>query len=122
MLDPAQAQKLIEESPSPALDDATREMIEDGVAGACRAISYLNAGTSSYCSLDGAYYFIELNARLQVEVVSALVTGMDMVREPLKIAAGERCTKPDGRRDVGTRSRFDSTRRIPPAGFAPAPE
>src|SRR3989442_314646 len=61
-------QKLIEESPSPALDDSTREMMESGVARACRAISYLNAGTFEVLlGPDGAYYFIELNARLQVE-------------------------------------------------------
>jgi acetyl-CoA carboxylase biotin carboxylase subunit len=61
-------QKLIEESPSPALDDSMREMMESGVARACRAISYLNAGTFEFLlAPDGAYYFIELNARLQVE-------------------------------------------------------
>src|SRR5206468_10268049 len=76
-------QKLIEESPSPALDESTREQMETGVARACRAISYLNAGTFEFLlAPDGSYYFIELNARLQVEhPVSELVTGIDIVRQ-----------------------------------------
>src|SRR5262249_56182437 len=84
-------QKLIEESPAPALDEATREAMENDVARACRAIGYLNAGTFEFLlAPDGSYYFIELNARLQVEhPVSELVTGVDIVREQLRIAAGE---------------------------------
>jgi acetyl-CoA carboxylase biotin carboxylase subunit len=84
-------QKLIEESPSPALDESTREAMETDVARACRAIGYLNAGTFEFLlAPDGSYYFIELNARLQVEhPVSELVTGIDIVREQLHIAAGE---------------------------------
>src|SRR5437870_7001601 len=84
-------QRLIEESPSPALQDPTRTVMEDAVTRACRAISYLNAGTFEFLlAPDGSYYFIELNARLQVEhPVSELVTGIDIVREQLKIAAGE---------------------------------
>src|SRR5918992_3599677 len=84
-------QKLIEESPSPALDDATREAVETDVARACRVIGYLNAGTFEFLlAPDGSYHFIELNARLQVEhPVSEVVTGIDIVREQLRIAAGE---------------------------------
>src|SRR5438067_3077114 len=84
-------QKLIEESPSPALDEETREAMEADVARACRSIAYLNAGTFEFLlAPDGAYYFIELNARLQVEhPVSELVTGIDIVREQLRIAAGD---------------------------------
>src|SRR5438105_11525328 len=83
--------KLIEESPSPALDEARREAMETDVARACRRIGYLNAGTFEFLlAPDGAYYFIELNARLQVEhPVSELVTGIDVVREQLRVAAGE---------------------------------
>jgi len=59
-------QKLIEESPSPALDESTREAMETDVARACRAISYLNAGTFEFLlAPDGSYHFIELNARSQ---------------------------------------------------------
>ena len=85
-------QKLIEESPSPALDDDTRAAMEDAAERAARAVDYRNAGTFEFIlGTDGAFYFIELNARLQVEhPVSELVTGIDIVREQLRIAAGER--------------------------------
>ena len=116
-------QKLIEESPSPALDDATREMMESGVARACHAISYLNAGTFEFLlAPDGAYYFIELNARLQVEhPVSELVTGIDIVREQLKIAAGEQLheTGRAARRGHAIEIRLNA--EDPTRGFAPAP-
>jgi acetyl-CoA carboxylase biotin carboxylase subunit len=116
-------QKLIEESPSPALDDATRETMESGVASACRAISYLNAGTFEFLlAPDGAYYFIELNARLQVEhPVSELVTGIDIVREQLKIAAGEQLheTGRAARRGHAIEVRLNA--EDPTRGFAPAP-
>jgi acetyl-CoA carboxylase biotin carboxylase subunit len=85
-------QKLIEESPSPALTPETRADMEEVVARASRAIDYRSAGTFEFLlGADGSYYFIELNCRLQVEhPVSELVTGIDIVREQLRIAAGER--------------------------------
>jgi acetyl-CoA carboxylase biotin carboxylase subunit len=84
-------QKLIEESPSPALTAETREQMEDAAERASRAIDYRNAGTFEFLlGPDGSFYFIELNARLQVEhPVSELVTGIDLVREQVRIAAGE---------------------------------
>jgi acetyl-CoA carboxylase biotin carboxylase subunit len=116
-------QKLIEESPSPALDDATREAMETGVARACRAISYLNAGTFEFLlAPEGSYYFIELNARLQVEQpVSELVTGIDIVREQLRIAAGEQLheTGRAARRGHAIEIRLNA--EDPARGFAPAP-
>jgi acetyl-CoA carboxylase, biotin carboxylase subunit len=116
-------QKLIEESPSPALDEATREEMENGVARACRAISYLNAGTFEFLlAPDGSYYFIELNARLQVEhPVSELVTGIDIVREQLHVAAGEqlRTTGRATRRGHAIEVRLNA--EDPSRGFVPAP-
>jgi len=116
-------QKLIEESPSPALDESTREMMESGVARACHAISYLNAGTFEFLlAPGGAYYFIELNARLQVEhPVSELVTGIDIVREQLQIAAGEQLheTGRAARRGHAIEIRLNA--EDPSRGFAPAP-
>jgi acetyl-CoA carboxylase biotin carboxylase subunit len=116
-------QKLIEESPSPALDESTREMMESGVARACHAISYLNAGTFEFLlAPDRAYYFIELNARLQVEhPVSELVTGIDIVRKQLKIAAGEQLheTGRAARRGHAIEIRLNA--EDPTRGFAPAP-
>jgi acetyl-CoA carboxylase biotin carboxylase subunit len=116
-------QKLIEESPSPALDEETRESMETAVARACRAISYLNAGTFEFLvGSDRSYYFIELNARLQVEhPVSEAVTGIDIVREQLRIAAGEQL------RVVGRAPRRGHALEVrlnaedPSRGFAPAP-
>jgi len=116
-------QKLIEESPSPALDEATREAMENDVARACRAIGYLNAGTFEFLlAPDGAYYFIELNARLQVEhPVSELVTGIDIVRAQLHIAAGERlpATGRAPRRGHAIEIRLNA--EDPARGFAPSP-
>jgi acetyl-CoA carboxylase, biotin carboxylase subunit len=116
-------QKLIEESPSPALNEQTREAMEADVERACRAIGYLNAGTLEFLlSPDGSYYFIELNARLQVEhPVSELVTGVDIVREQLHIAAGERLqtTGRAPRRGHAIEVRINA--EDPSRGFAPAP-
>jgi acetyl-CoA carboxylase biotin carboxylase subunit len=85
-------QKLVEESPSPALTPELREEMEAAAERAARAIGYRNAGTFEFLlGPDRNFYFIELNARLQVEhPVSELVTGIDIVREQLRVAAGER--------------------------------
>jgi acetyl-CoA carboxylase, biotin carboxylase subunit len=116
-------QKLIEESPSPALDEQIREAMELDVARACRAIGYLNAGTFEFLlAPDGSYYFIELNARLQVEhPVSELVTGIDIVRSQLHIAAGEQLetTGRAPRRGHAIEVRLNA--EDPARGFAPAP-
>ncbi len=84
-------QKLIEESPSAALTPQTREAMEAAAERACRAVGYRNAGTFEFLlGPDGSFYFIELNARLQVEhPVTELCTGIDLVREQLQVAAGE---------------------------------
>jgi acetyl-CoA carboxylase biotin carboxylase subunit len=116
-------QKLIEESPSPALDEATRAAMEADVARACRAISYLNAGTLEFLlAPDRSYHFIELNARLQVEhPVSEMVTGIDLVREQVRIAAGEqlRLRGRAPRRGHAIEVRLNA--EDPARGFAPAP-
>ena len=116
-------QKLIEESPSPALDPPLREAMEAAAERACRAIGYTNAGTFEFLvGPDGSFSFIELNCRLQVEhPVSELVTGIDIVREQLRIAAGERLAMTGraarGGHAIEARINAEDPRR----GFAPAP-
>jgi acetyl-CoA carboxylase biotin carboxylase subunit len=84
-------QKLVEETPSPALSPEVREEMESAAERACRAVGYVNAGTFEFLlGPDGTFSFIELNARLQVEhPVTELTTGVDLVRAQLHIAAGE---------------------------------
>ena len=116
-------QKLIEESPSPAVDDSVRQSMEDGVARACVQIGYVNAGTFEFLlDADGNFYFIELNARLQVEhPVSELVTGIDIVREQLRIASGSplKLSGRAPRRGHAIEVRINA--EDPARGFAPAP-
>jgi acetyl-CoA carboxylase biotin carboxylase subunit len=118
-------QKLIEESPSPALDEELREEMEAAAERACAHIGYRNAGTFEFLvGPDGSFSFIELNARLQVEhPVTELVTpGLDIVREQVRIAAGDQLAH-GGR--AGPRSGHAIELRInaedPARGFAPAP-
>ncbi len=82
-------QKLVEEAPSPALNAETRMEIGQRVVEAVTAIGYLGAGTLEFLYQDEAFYFIEMNTRLQVEhPVTEMITGIDVVREQIRIAAG----------------------------------
>lgn len=83
-------QKLIEESPSPVMSQKLRKSISDGLRKALKAIGYTNAGTVEFLMDEkGRLYFIEVNARIQVEhPVTEFVTGIDLVKGQIKIAAG----------------------------------
>jgi acetyl-CoA/propionyl-CoA carboxylase biotin carboxyl carrier protein len=83
-------QKLIEESPAPAVDPELRERIGKIGTEAAKAVNYRSAGTIEGLLQDGEYFFLEMNTRVQVEhCVTEMVTGIDIVREQVKIAAGE---------------------------------
>ncbi|MFP5349862.1 MAG: acetyl-CoA carboxylase biotin carboxylase subunit, partial [Gammaproteobacteria bacterium] len=84
-------QKVIEESPAPGISEKLRNKFGERCADACRRIGYRGAGTFEFLYQDGEFYFIEMNTRVQVEhPVTELVTGVDIVKEQLLIAAGER--------------------------------
>ncbi|MEA1945236.1 MAG: acetyl-CoA carboxylase biotin carboxylase subunit [Euryarchaeota archaeon] len=84
-------QKLIEESPSPVITGELREEMGVAAVRATEAIDYTNAGTVEFIYSDGDFYFLEMNTRLQVEhPITEMVTGIDIVRKQIAIAAGER--------------------------------
>lgn len=83
-------QKVVEESPAPGITDEQRHEIGERCAEACRRINYRGAGTFEFLYEDGGFYFIEMNTRVQVEhPVTEMVTGIDIVKEQIRIAAGE---------------------------------
>src|SRR5439155_18420259 len=91
-------QKVLEESPSPALDAALRAQMSEAAVSFARAIGYQSAGTAEFM-LDGRdFWFLELNGRIQVEhPVTELVTGVDLVQEQIEVAQGEPTRVADSR-------------------------
>lgn len=88
-------QKMIEESPSPALDEKTRKLMMTAAVKAAKAVNYVNAGTVEFLlDKNNNFYFMEMNTRLQVEHgVTEMVTGLDIVQWQIRIAAGARLTR-----------------------------
>ncbi|MAJ90639.1 MAG: acetyl-CoA carboxylase biotin carboxylase subunit [Legionellales bacterium] len=83
-------QKVIEEAPAPGLSEKTRKEIGELCVEACKSISYRGAGTFEFLYENGEFYFIEMNTRIQVEhPVTEMITGVDIVKEQLKVASGE---------------------------------
>src|SRR6476661_8088574 len=115
-------QKLIEEGPSPALDEATRAAMAEAAGRACSACNYVNAGTVEFLvDRDGAFSFIEMNTRLQVEhPVSELLTGIDIAVWQLRIAGGERLPATGLAPLAGHAIEFRINCEDPRRGFMPA--
>ena len=83
-------QKVVEEAPAPGIDEKVREAMGSRCVKACEDIGYRGAGTFEFLFQDGEFYFIEMNTRVQVEhPVTEMITGVDIVKEQLRIAAGE---------------------------------
>jgi acetyl-CoA/propionyl-CoA carboxylase biotin carboxyl carrier protein len=117
-------QKLVEETPSPAVDPELRERIGAIAVEAARAVGYRSAGTiEGLLDRDGAYYFMEMNTRIQVEhTVTELVTGLDLVREQVLIAAGEPLSlRQEDVRLTGHAFECRINAEDPSAGFRPTP-
>lgn len=83
-------QKVLEEAPAPGIPEEARQGVFEACVNACKQINYRGAGTFEFLYEDGRYYFIEMNTRVQVEhPVSEMITGVDIVKEQLKIASGQ---------------------------------
>ncbi|MEJ2523386.1 MAG: acetyl-CoA carboxylase biotin carboxylase subunit [Gammaproteobacteria bacterium] len=116
-------QKVIEESPSPLLDEATRSAMADAAVEAARAVDYVNAGTVEFIvDADRNFWFMEMNTRLQVEhPVTEMITGLDLVRWQLEIAGGD--PLPLAQAEIRRRGHAIEARiyaENPSAGFLPS--
>jgi acetyl-CoA/propionyl-CoA carboxylase, biotin carboxylase, biotin carboxyl carrier protein len=116
-------QKLVEECPSPALDPQTREAMGEAAVAAAHAVGYDSAGTCEFLLQDEAFYFLEMNTRVQVEhPVTEEVTGIDIVQTGIRIAAGE--PMPFSQEDVswcGHAIEIRLNAEDPGRDFAPSP-
>ncbi len=117
-------QKLVEEAPSPALNSALRARMGDAAVRAAEAIGYVGAGTVEFLlDQSGEFFFIEMNTRIQVEhPVTEATTGLDLVKEQIRVAAGEALSFPAGvQRQHGHAIEFRVNAEDPARAFAPSP-
>jgi acetyl-CoA carboxylase biotin carboxylase subunit len=115
-------QKLIEESPSPVVDQTIRQRMGDAAVKLCQAVSYVNAGTIEFLYQDGEFYFMEMNTRIQVEhPVTEEVTGIDLVKEQICVANGEPLSVPFGEFHLRGHAMEFRINAEDPVTFAPNP-
>ena len=113
-------QKLVEEAPAPRLDPAVRTALADAAVRLASEAGYVGAGTVEFLVQGDEFFLLEVNTRIQVEhPVTELVTGVDLVREQLRVADGARITAPGPPRGHAVECRI--TAEDPGAGFAPTP-
>jgi len=117
-------QKVMEEAPSPVMSPKLREIMGDTAVRAAKAAGYVNAGTIEFLlDKDGNYYFMEMNTRIQVEhPITEMVTGIDLIKEQIKIAAGEKLLFSQG--DIQIKGHSIECRinaENPDKGFMPCP-
>ncbi|GAA2176989.1 acetyl/propionyl/methylcrotonyl-CoA carboxylase subunit alpha [Leucobacter tardus] len=116
-------QKLVEEAPAPFIDDELRERIHRAATDICGAASYVGAGTVEFLlGEDGTLTFLEVNTRLQVEhPVTEVTSGVDLVQEQFRIAAGEPMRAPETVTPIGHAIEFRINAEDPGLGFLPTP-
>jgi len=116
-------QKLIEESPSPVVDKNIRRAMGEAAVKLCNAAGYTNAGTIEFLFEKGKFYFMEMNTRIQVEhPVTEMVTGIDLIEEQLRVAAGEELRwRQKDIKSAGHAMEFRINAEDPDAKFAPRP-
>ncbi len=116
-------QKLVEEAPAPGLDDAARQRLGETAVRAAEAVGYRNAGTVEFLfDSEGRFFFSEMNVRIQVEhPVTEMVTGLDLVREQIRVAAGEPLSFTQGSVPVSGASIECRINAEDPERFTPSP-
>ena len=115
-------QKVIEEAPAPGITDRMRRRLGARCANACKAIDYRGVGTFEFLYQDGDFYFIEMNTRLQVEhPVTEFVTGIDLVKTQILVAAGERLPFKQSDVTIGGHAIECRINAEDPVTFAPSP-
>jgi len=115
-------QKVIEEAPAPGIDEKARSDIGDACVRACIEMGYRGAGTFEFLYEDGGFYFIEMNTRVQVEhPVTEMITGIDIVREQLLIAGGEKLSITQGGVQLRGHSIECRINAEDPRNFMPSP-
>src|SRR5436309_5022753 len=115
-------QKLIEESPSPAITPEIRAAMGEAAIKLCHAVNYVNAGTIEFLFQDGGFYFMEMNTRIQVEhPVTEEVTGIDLVKEQIRVADGAQLSVPQGEFRLRGHAMEFRINAEDPVTFAPNP-